>query len=88
MLAQTDARIQAVSETMNIIRMVKLFGWENRMAEKLKEKREEELKLVWKLYSLNCVSSMIGLVLHWFCELLICLTDRILVTRFQPSLSL
>lgn len=63
---QTDARVQAVSETMSIIRMVKLFGWENRMSERLKGKREEELKLIWKIKYLNCVSAMIGCVLRNF----------------------
>ena len=49
---------------MSIIRMVKLFGWENRMSERLKGRREEELKLIWKIAYLNCVSSMIGCVLQ------------------------
>jgi ABC-type multidrug transport system fused ATPase/permease subunit len=59
-LFKTDARIQAVTEAMNIIRMVKLFGWENRMSERLKEKREEELKLLWRIKLLNCASAMVG----------------------------
>ncbi|KJA20178.1 hypothetical protein HYPSUDRAFT_204055 [Hypholoma sublateritium FD-334 SS-4] len=56
----TDARIQAVSETMNIIRMVKLFGWEDRMAERLSGTREAELLLVWKIKFLNCFYTIIG----------------------------
>jgi hypothetical protein len=40
--------------------MVKLFGWENRMSERLKEKREEELKLLWRIKLLNCASAMVG----------------------------
>ncbi|KAF9483592.1 multidrug resistance-associated ABC transporter [Pholiota conissans] len=62
----TDARVQAVSEAMSIIRMVKLFGWENRMAERLQAKREEELKLIWKLKLLNCASAMVGFIFPTF----------------------
>ena len=33
---------------MNILRMVKLFGWEKKMYIRIREKREEELALIWK----------------------------------------
>ena len=33
---------------MGVLRMIKLFGWERRMNERVAEKREEELKLIWK----------------------------------------
>ncbi|KAJ7670138.1 P-loop containing nucleoside triphosphate hydrolase protein, partial [Mycena polygramma] len=44
-LERTDARVQAVSETMNMLRMVKMFGWEQQMQQKIDEKREAEL--IW-----------------------------------------
>ncbi|KAF5384757.1 hypothetical protein D9757_006267 [Collybiopsis confluens] len=44
-LKKTDARVQAVSESMNVLRMIKLFGWESKMEAKIAEKRNEEL--VW-----------------------------------------
>ncbi|KAF8957025.1 multidrug resistance-associated ABC transporter [Flammula alnicola] len=59
----TDARVQTVSEAINVIRMVKLFGWEHKMSERLQEKREEELRLIWKTKFLNYVSSMMGFIL-------------------------
>ena len=39
---------------MNVIRMVKLFGWEKRVQEDIAEKREEELQSIKKraIYSL------------------------------------
>lgn len=40
---QTDARVQAVTEVMNVIRMVKMFGWENKMDDRVSNLREEEL---------------------------------------------
>ncbi|KAL0581762.1 hypothetical protein V5O48_000239, partial [Marasmius crinis-equi] len=44
-MKRTDARVQLVTETMNVIRMVKLFGWERKMKSRIFDKREEEL--VW-----------------------------------------
>ncbi|KAF8803422.1 multidrug resistance-associated ABC transporter [Phlegmacium glaucopus] len=47
-MAMTDARVQTVSETLGVLRMVKLFGWERKMSQTINEKREEELKWIWK----------------------------------------
>jgi len=33
---------------MNMIRMIKLFGWENRLDSRIADKREEELKFLKK----------------------------------------
>lgn len=33
---------------IGVIRMVKLFGWETNMSKKVEEKREEELRWIWK----------------------------------------
>ena len=40
-LKKADARIQLVSETMNVIRMIKLFGWEKTTLGKIDDRREE-----------------------------------------------
>ncbi|CAL1696193.1 unnamed protein product [Somion occarium] len=65
-MKHTDARVQTVTETMNVIRMIKLFGWEPRMDEQLAEKREEELRFLRKLKFLElangCTNFMIPCV--------------------------
>ncbi|KAJ7104533.1 hypothetical protein B0H15DRAFT_810457 [Mycena belliarum] len=43
-----DARIGTISETMNVLRMIKLFGWEEKMLARVNEKREDELTWIWK----------------------------------------
>lgn len=50
----SDGRVQLVTEMLNVLRMIKLFGWEKRAEQEIAEKRSEELKWVWKsnLYSL------------------------------------
>lgn len=59
---QTDARVGAVTETMNVIRMIKLFGWESRMHEKLAAKRDDELKLQRKRLFLELFNNTIKCV--------------------------
>ncbi|KAI0775462.1 ABC transporter type 1, transmembrane domain-containing protein [Irpex lacteus] len=53
----TDARVQNVTEMMSVLRMIKLFGWESRVKESVSEKREEELKWVWKRKLLGMASN-------------------------------
>ncbi|EMD41587.1 hypothetical protein CERSUDRAFT_79219 [Gelatoporia subvermispora B] len=54
-MKRTDARTQAVTETMNVIRMIKLFGWEPQTADQIDEKRQDEL--AWqKKYQLLTLS--------------------------------
>ncbi|KAH9940070.1 uncharacterized protein BXZ73DRAFT_99070 [Epithele typhae] len=45
-MKKTDARVQNVTETMNVIRMIKLFGWEPRVADRIGNKREDELSYI------------------------------------------
>ena len=41
---------------MNVIRMIKLFGWEPRVKEEIGEKREEELRIIKKRQLLDLVN--------------------------------
>ncbi|KAF7362328.1 Multidrug resistance-associated ABC transporter [Mycena venus] len=47
-MKRTDERIQVVTETMAILRMVKMFGWESRMRERMTDKRKLELQTIKK----------------------------------------
>ncbi|KAG5644693.1 hypothetical protein DXG03_007916 [Asterophora parasitica] len=51
---RSDDRVETVTETTSVIRMVKMFGWEKKMSERIDEKREAELTWVWwsKFYTL------------------------------------
>jgi len=59
-MKKTDARIQTVTETMNVLRMVKLFGWESKMNEKIAGKREEELTWLWNRKVLDLLNGNIN----------------------------
>lgn len=43
LMRRTDARVQTVTDMMGVVRMIKLFGWEGKIAERLNTKRAEEL---------------------------------------------
>ncbi|KAF5377185.1 hypothetical protein D9615_006331 [Tricholomella constricta] len=55
-LKATDARVQTVTETMNVLRMIKLFGWETKMNEKVAEQRDKELVWIWKRQILDLLN--------------------------------
>ncbi|KAJ3815366.1 P-loop containing nucleoside triphosphate hydrolase protein [Lentinula aff. lateritia] len=43
-MKKTDSRVQFFTHVVNVLRMVKLFGWEEKMSEKIAQKRAVELK--------------------------------------------
>ncbi|OSD04422.1 multidrug resistance-associated ABC transporter [Trametes coccinea BRFM310] len=62
-MKKTDARVQDVTETMNVIRMIKLFGWEPKVTEQLTKKREDELKYIKKYKILELINGNINYVI-------------------------
>ncbi|EMD39575.1 hypothetical protein CERSUDRAFT_111891 [Gelatoporia subvermispora B] len=61
-MAKTDARVQTATDTLNVFRMVKLFGWEPRAEEQLSQKRDEELKWAKKYKLLNLLVFLVSYV--------------------------
>ncbi|KAJ7102323.1 hypothetical protein B0H15DRAFT_943257 [Mycena belliarum] len=65
-LKRTDSRVQTVTETMNVLRMIKfgcsllLFGWERQMNERMAEKREQELNWIWKRQMLDLLNGTLN----------------------------
>ncbi|KAF9560868.1 P-loop containing nucleoside triphosphate hydrolase protein [Agrocybe pediades] len=56
---KTDARVREVSEALEVLRMLKMFGWEKKVIGRVEEKREEELEYLWKLMRLRLANSTI-----------------------------
>ena len=44
---------------MNVVRMVKLFGWESKLNEKISQKREDELTWIRKRQFLELLNANI-----------------------------
>ncbi|KAI6134164.1 ABC transporter type 1, transmembrane domain-containing protein [Pisolithus croceorrhizus] len=65
-MEKTDARVQTVTETMNALRMVKLFGWEKKMNERIYEKREVELVWTWKYRILDLANNTLNFIIPLF----------------------
>ncbi|PPQ72967.1 hypothetical protein CVT25_004484, partial [Psilocybe cyanescens] len=59
-MEKTDARIQDVTEAVNVMRMVKLFVWEAKMSKRIKDKRDDELSSLWELKLLNAVNAIVN----------------------------
>ncbi|KAH7883936.1 hypothetical protein F5I97DRAFT_2075294 [Phlebopus sp. FC_14] len=62
-MRKTDARVQTVTETMNVLRMIKLFGWEQKMEARISEKREAELEWTWKFKLLDLVNNNLNFII-------------------------
>ncbi|KAJ7233850.1 P-loop containing nucleoside triphosphate hydrolase protein [Mycena haematopus] len=60
---KTDARIQSVSETMNLLRMIKLFAWEREIGKEIDTRREIELSVLWKRRLVDMVHTIMNLVI-------------------------
>ncbi|KAJ6479415.1 hypothetical protein C8R47DRAFT_1322641 [Mycena vitilis] len=59
-LKRTDERVQSVSEAVNVLRMVKLFGWEEKMKARIAEKRYAELVWIRKKRVLDMVAGFVN----------------------------
>ncbi|WRT65691.1 uncharacterized protein IL334_002636 [Kwoniella shivajii] len=44
----TDSRVDSITEAIGALRMIKMFGWEDRVKERIAAKRETELHLIWQ----------------------------------------
>ncbi|KAJ7769135.1 hypothetical protein DFH07DRAFT_1058209 [Mycena maculata] len=62
-LKRTDRRVQSVGEAVNVLRMIKLFGWEGKMKERIGAKRNEELLWVRKRRLLELGASLISFLI-------------------------
>ncbi len=59
----TDARIQVITEAINTLRMVKLFAWEEKMKQRIAEKRDLELKQIKRKALLGTAISSVNWLL-------------------------
>ncbi|KAF8515057.1 hypothetical protein BU17DRAFT_76921 [Hysterangium stoloniferum] len=78
-MKKSDARVQSVAEILSVIRMTKLFGWEDKMNKKIAEKREAELELIkkWKLFN------MLNANMNYFIPLITMVTSFACYTMIQ-----
>ncbi|KAL1939038.1 hypothetical protein VTO73DRAFT_10298 [Trametes versicolor] len=80
-MKRTDSRVQAVTEMMNVIRMIKLFGWEDRTAAQLDERREVELRLVRRTKMLTSCINLCNYALPYFVMLTTFFTYTVIMKK-------
>lgn len=49
-MKRSDSRVKTTNESLNNIKMLKLYSWTEIFAETIKEKRKEELEWLWKRF--------------------------------------
>ncbi|KAF9564153.1 multidrug resistance-associated ABC transporter [Agrocybe pediades] len=62
-MEQTDERVQDITEAISVLRMIKLFGWEERVAQRIAQKREAELISLWRTKVLSLINGTIGFLI-------------------------
>ncbi|KAI9449921.1 hypothetical protein BJY52DRAFT_1227472 [Lactarius psammicola] len=83
---RTDARVQVATETMGILRMIKLFGWEPKIATRLDEKREQELQYIKLRQILNLINGNINLFIPIITMIVTYVTYTVIMNRaLTPS---
>ncbi|KAI0633973.1 P-loop containing nucleoside triphosphate hydrolase protein [Trametes polyzona] len=80
-MKRTDSRVQAVTEMLNVIRMIKLFGWEPRIAAQLDAKREAELEAVRQSKVLTCCIGLFNYALPYLAMLSTFFTYTVIMKR-------
>ena len=66
----TDERMNITSKAFDIIKMIKLYSWENVIKSKIKEKREKELNANYNKIKLQIIVATI----YWTVENFLCMT--------------
>ncbi|VDC06815.1 unnamed protein product [Peniophora sp. CBMAI 1063] len=62
-MKKTDTRVSAVTEMLSVLRMVKLFGWEQKMSEQLSEKRAAEMQWVRKREFASLANTVVNYII-------------------------
>ncbi|KAJ3554167.1 hypothetical protein NP233_g12480 [Leucocoprinus birnbaumii] len=83
---QTDSRVQTVTESCNVLRMLKLFGWESEMRQRIATRREEEVKWLMKRKMCDLVITIINFLIPAF-TMLATYASHTLIFKKQLSAS-
>ncbi|GJJ15115.1 hypothetical protein Clacol_009390 [Clathrus columnatus] len=65
-LQKTDDRIQSITDVLSVFRMIKLFGWENKVNKQIEGKRQVELTILRKYRLLSILNGNVYYTLPLF----------------------
>ncbi|KZT28297.1 hypothetical protein NEOLEDRAFT_1145911 [Neolentinus lepideus HHB14362 ss-1] len=80
-MKMADVRVGAVTEILSVLRMIKLFGWERKMGERLAAKREEELKWIFRCQMLWLLNVTINYLIPLFYMMATYITYTVIMHR-------
>ncbi|RPD67396.1 P-loop containing nucleoside triphosphate hydrolase protein [Lentinus tigrinus ALCF2SS1-6] len=80
-MKMTDARVQEISETVTVIRMIKMFAWEERTANKIDVKRQNELK---RIVSFK-IAQVLGANVHYIIPLIVMISTFFTYTAIMKK---
>ncbi|CAL1716627.1 unnamed protein product [Somion occarium] len=80
-MRKTDARIQSSTDAISVIRMIKLFGWEQKMTEQIDRKREVELKAVKEFKVLRVINGTMSYFLRYASMVLTFVIHTVILKR-------
>ncbi|KAJ3802481.1 P-loop containing nucleoside triphosphate hydrolase protein [Lentinula aff. detonsa] len=88
-MKKTDSRVQVFTDVVNVLRMVKLFGWEGKMSETIAQKRVIELRASRKAHLIELLLVVISFALPFLTMLLtfacyVCTLTLILLLGLTP----
>ncbi|TFK33331.1 hypothetical protein BDQ12DRAFT_700806 [Crucibulum laeve] len=86
-MQKTDGRVQSITETLNVLRMIKLFGWESKIGINLDEKREEELKWVRKRELLNMAKGITDTLILFLTMLTLVMKEDLTASKVFSSMA-
>ncbi|KAJ2847747.1 hypothetical protein GGI22_005894, partial [Coemansia erecta] len=67
----SDKRISMITEAIQGIRAIKLFGWESRFMKNIAEQHNKQLKYAWKIFSWRVVITIVSELMPVFVFILI-----------------
>ncbi|KAL7418721.1 hypothetical protein Q5752_006404 [Cryptotrichosporon argae] len=59
----TDARVDTITEAVGALRIIKMFGWEERIKTRVAVKREDELTLIWQRRIMGLINTLLNTIL-------------------------
>ncbi|KAK0220002.1 hypothetical protein IW262DRAFT_1381904 [Armillaria fumosa] len=87
-LKNTDGRVQVVTEFVNILRMIKMFGWEGEINKRVAGRRDEELVWIKKKQLLDLMTNLLNTAIPALTMLTIVMGETLDASKVFSSMTI
>ncbi|KAK0192566.1 hypothetical protein F5146DRAFT_1040501 [Armillaria mellea] len=87
-LQNTDGRVQVVTEFVNILRMIKMFGWEGEISKRVAGRRDEELAWIKKKQLLDVMTNLLNTAIPALTMLTIVMGETLDASKVFSSMTI